>query len=92
MPPSSVSVALRSHSKRTHFGIWPTAIKLNPSGKTEVSKSDWLKPWYTYIYIIYIYIIYIYNTYIYIYICIYIYIKVNYTINVIHEKAFRSNK
>ena len=68
MPPSSVSVALGSHSKRKHFGIWPTAIKLNTSGKTEVIKSDWIKSWYTYIYNIYLPI------YLPIYIYIYIYI------------------
>ena len=30
----------------THVGwVWPAAIKLNPSGKTEVRKSPWIKPW-----------------------------------------------
>ena len=27
-----------------HVGLWPTFIKLNLSGKTEVSKSAWIKP------------------------------------------------
>ena len=26
-------------------GSWPMVIKLNPSWKTEVSKSAWIKPW-----------------------------------------------
>ena len=29
----------------THIGLWPTATKLNPSWKTEVSKSASIKPW-----------------------------------------------
>ena len=28
----------------TYDGLWPTAIKLNPLWKTEVSKSAWIKP------------------------------------------------
>ena len=28
----------------THVGLWPTFIKLSLSGKTEVSKSAWIKP------------------------------------------------
>ena len=28
-----------------HIDLWPTAIKLNPSWKTVVSKSPWIKPW-----------------------------------------------
>ena len=28
----------------THTGLWPAAIKLNLSWKTEVSKSAWIKP------------------------------------------------
>ena len=31
----------------TFVGLWPTAIKLNPSWKTDVSKSAWIKPWGT---------------------------------------------
>ena len=29
----------------THVGLWSMAIKLNPSWKTVVSKSAWIKPW-----------------------------------------------
>ena len=29
---------------QTHIGLLPVAIKLNPSWKTEVSKSAWIKP------------------------------------------------
>ena len=32
-----------------HIGLWPTAIRLNPSGRAEVSKSDWIKPWGDYL-------------------------------------------
>ena len=28
-----------------YIGLCPTTIKLNPSWKTEVSKSAWIKPW-----------------------------------------------
>ena len=35
----------------THNGLWPTTIKLNPSWKTEISKSAWIKPWYIYTYL-----------------------------------------
>ena len=28
-----------------HVALWPTAIKLNPSWKTEINKSAWVKPW-----------------------------------------------
>ena len=31
----------------TYVGLWPTAIKLNPSWKTEVSRSAWIKPCHT---------------------------------------------
>ena len=31
----------------THIGLWPRAIKLNPLWKTELSKSAWIKPWWT---------------------------------------------
>ena len=27
-----------------HVGLWPTAIKLNPLWKMELSKSAWIKP------------------------------------------------
>ena len=37
-PPASRANAL------TYVGLWPMAIKLNPSWKTEVSKSAWIKP------------------------------------------------
>ena len=28
-----------------HVALWPMAIKLNPSWKTEVCKSNWIKSW-----------------------------------------------
>ena len=31
----------------THIGLWPRAIKLTPFWKTELSKSAWIKPWWT---------------------------------------------
>ena len=29
-----------------HVGLWPITIILNPSWKTEVRKSAWIKPWF----------------------------------------------
>ena len=29
----------------TYIGLWSMTIKLNPSWKTEVNKSAWIKPW-----------------------------------------------
>ena len=29
-----------------HVGLWPMTIILNPSWKTEVRKSAWIKPWF----------------------------------------------
>ena len=29
-----------------HVRLYATAIKLNPSWKTEVNKSAWIKPWF----------------------------------------------
>ena len=31
-------------NRLTHVGLWPRAMKLNPSWKTEVSKNAWMKP------------------------------------------------
>ena len=28
-----------------HIGLWPTSVKLNPSWKSEVSRSAWINPW-----------------------------------------------
>ena len=40
-----MSFQLQRANMLTHIELWPTAIKLNPSWKTEVRKSTWTKPW-----------------------------------------------
>ena len=35
---------LQGASMLMYVGVWPMTIKLNPSWKTEVSKSAWIKP------------------------------------------------
>ena len=44
LPPFLEPPAARAYLL-THVELCPTAIKLNPSWKTEVNKSAWIKPW-----------------------------------------------